>query len=110
MSDNATVLSPHIPTANQRPVFGSREQCTANQRLVFRLHDDHVTVLYSASSSSQSETSIWGHVNNIQPIRDRYLGYCDHVSVLYNVYLTGHNKTNVLEKCQNTRYIFYTPK
>ena len=57
MSDNATVLSPHIPTSNQRPVFGSREQCTANQRPVFRLHD-HVTVLYSAFYSSQSETSI----------------------------------------------------
>ena len=25
-----------------------------------------------------------------------------------NVYLTEHNKTNGLEKCQNTRYIFYT--
>ena len=47
---------------------------------------DHVTVLYSASSSSQSETSIWGHVNNIQPIRGRYLGYCDHVSVLYSAF------------------------
>ena len=45
MSDNATVLFPHIPTANQRPVFGSREQCTANQRPVFSLHVDHVTVL-----------------------------------------------------------------
>ena len=45
MSDNVTVLSPHIPTANQRPVSGSREQCTANQRPVFRLHGDHVTVM-----------------------------------------------------------------
>ena len=45
MSDNATVLSPHILTANQRPVFGSREQCTANQRPVFRLHGDQVTVM-----------------------------------------------------------------
>ena len=35
----------HTPPANQRPVFGSREQCTANQRPVFRLHGDHVTVL-----------------------------------------------------------------
>ena len=29
--------------ANQRPVFGSREQCTANRRPVFRLHGDDVT-------------------------------------------------------------------
>ena len=35
----------HIPSANQRPVFGSREQCTANQSPVFRLHGDDVTVL-----------------------------------------------------------------
>ena len=46
MSDDATVLFPHIPPANQRPVFGSREQCTSNQRPVFRLHSDHVTVLF----------------------------------------------------------------
>ena len=45
MSDNATVLFPHIPPANQRPVSGSREQCTANQRPVFMLHGDHVIVM-----------------------------------------------------------------
>ena len=72
MSDNATVLFPHISTANQRPVFGSREQCTANQRPVFRLHVDcSIVGIFLQPIRDQ----YLGHVNNIQPIRDRYLGY-----------------------------------
>ena len=29
---------------------------------------------------------------------------------IYLLYLTEDNETNVLQKFQNTRYIFYTPK
>ena len=54
MSDNAIF---HQPIRDQ--YLGSREQCTANQRPVFRLHGDHVTVLFFIFH---------------QPIRDQYLG------------------------------------
>ena len=62
----------HLPPANQRPVFGSREQYTTNQRPVFRLHGDcSIVGIFLQPIRDQ----YLGHVNNVQPIRGRYLGY-----------------------------------
>ena len=92
----------HLPPANQRPVFGSREQNTTNQRPVFRLHGDcSIVGIFLQPIRDQ----YLGHVNNVQPIRGRYLGYMTITWLFYNRYLLW-----VMTSLFYNRYLLSTHK